>query len=449
MVLSFGLTVQGDVNSFDADARGALELVLSQQLDCKPPGCYLMILSVTPASVALRVQMTVPDDPSALPGGGSSAADSDATASTVARRTRTLLSQTPAQLSTALSVGVQGVALLSVQAGLTVPLVLSQAPASPAPLDGGGPGGGTGGGAGGGAGGASDLKASEGTGMSVTTIIAAGAGGGGGVLLLLLLVCCYRRRCYRSAVPRAQIASPTTFDRGRRPKGKSGQRDRWPAQGGLQMQQSTTAEPMALAQTTSHAWPNSAPAAVATISSTMDDSAILQQKVAKAQAADNLLGQLIIGMPPASANLGHLPYTSQIEDSTPRSGDQSPSSSSSRSQATPRTPREDSARRDKFIDRSRRSASGMSPRNSSGASSPSVSPTPVLPTAVAAATAAVPPAATFTAVAEEPPTPRLEGEGNFDWANYGAEDPAPVGAIGTDVFLPDDLYDDDETAVYV
>jgi len=441
--------VQGDVDSFDADARSALELVLSQRLSCGPPSCFLTISSVTPASVALRVQMTVPDDPSALPGGGSSAADSDATASTVARRTRTLLSQTPAQLSTALSVGVQGVALLSVQAGLTVPLVLSQDPASPAPLGGGGaPGGGA---TGGDTGDSSDLRASEGDGVSVTTMIAAGAGGLGGVLCVLLLTCCYRRRCHRSAVPRAQIASPTTHDRGRQPpKGKRGRRDRWPAQG-MQMQQSTTtAQPPAFAPTTSHhAWPVDGPPSVATISSTADDHAILQQKVAKAQAADNLLGQLIVSLPPAATNL---PFTSQMEDSTPRaSGDQSPSSSSSRSQATPRTPRtprEDA--RGRFVDRSRRSAaSALSQGSGSGASSPTDrawSPTAVLPATVPAA---VPHAATFIATAEAPPTPRLEGEGNFDWANYAAGNPAPASAIGEDVFLPDELYDADDTAVYV
>ena len=129
-VIELGLTLAGDVNTFDAAQQSSLSLTHQQQLFCYQPVCFLQ-LRVSSASVRVDAVLTIPDDPPNAPTLGATGAGSAAMVATAVESAATALVARPAaQITSALGVSVETAAPVSVGHAV-VPLVVAPPPPSP------------------------------------------------------------------------------------------------------------------------------------------------------------------------------------------------------------------------------------------------------------------------------------------------------------------------------
>ena len=122
-VVEVGLTLAGDLASFDAVAQAGLTSTLQALLGCHEPACFLE-LRVSPASIRVAATLTIPD---ATPGGGAALSAQIATTAT------DLLAQPPGALSSSLNVDVQATAPVTVATGVSAVLAVAPPPPSPPP----------------------------------------------------------------------------------------------------------------------------------------------------------------------------------------------------------------------------------------------------------------------------------------------------------------------------
>jgi len=131
-VIEVGLTLAGDVSSFDEAAQSSLAASLATTLGCQAPGC-LLTLRVASASVQVTAVLTIPTAPTA--GAGSTAAAAAAAAATTAAAVEaaatSLASQPAAALSSILGVTVTAAAPPVVGTAVAVLVVAPPPPLSP------------------------------------------------------------------------------------------------------------------------------------------------------------------------------------------------------------------------------------------------------------------------------------------------------------------------------
>lgn len=126
--LTFGLTLDGSVDDFDATATEALATALKSTLGCIEPLC-LVALTISASSVAVSVEMTIPDT------------DHDASDQLVAdveRSSTDLSAMAPASISSTLASGGASVSVLSSSplqkvTGVSIALAVAPPPPSPPP----------------------------------------------------------------------------------------------------------------------------------------------------------------------------------------------------------------------------------------------------------------------------------------------------------------------------
>ena len=118
-VVELGLTIAGDVASFDDAQQATLAEALRTQLGCfERDGCFLEVRASAAASVNVVAIMTIPD-----------AAGGNATA--IRRAATTLAAQPTASLSISLGVSVVSTPSVQVSTSVTVPLAVAPPPPSP------------------------------------------------------------------------------------------------------------------------------------------------------------------------------------------------------------------------------------------------------------------------------------------------------------------------------
>ena len=120
-VVELGLTIAGDVASFDDTQKESLKEMLKVELNClEKDGCYLEVRVSAAGSINVAAILTIPD-----------AAGGNATA--VQQAATTLAAQPAASLSTSLGVSVTSAPRIQVTTGVTVPLAVAPPPPSPPP----------------------------------------------------------------------------------------------------------------------------------------------------------------------------------------------------------------------------------------------------------------------------------------------------------------------------
>lgn len=192
-VVEVGLTVTGDVASFDEVQRASLKGSLRTSLKCFEPECYLMLI-ISAGSVSISARLTIPDDSS-----------TSASVSSITTAAQSLVSQPAASLSATLGVSVQAVApSVGIQTGITAPIIVAPPPPSPPPP-------------------ASppptppnvsppppplspELAPGDGNGDSMLVPIIGAAAGGAAVLLMITIVC-YRRQARRRVKESGKVGS--------------------------------------------------------------------------------------------------------------------------------------------------------------------------------------------------------------------------------------------------
>ena len=229
-VIELGLTIAGDISSFDNAQKDALVLSLKRSLSCEEPRCF-MTLRTKGASVAVTVVLAIPDAPTG--GGASAAAAAAATAASVEAAATQLAAQPASAISLSLGVSVESAAS-PISGRAVVPLVVAPPPPSPPPvsppctppprlplpmppsssapdklppappplsID------------------ASALATGDGDdSMDMSSMIAI-AGGGGGALCVLMLIattCCFRHKQPTSALAPRRRGSASLFSTSRR-----------------------------------------------------------------------------------------------------------------------------------------------------------------------------------------------------------------------------------------
>ena len=121
-VVKLGLTIAGDVASFDDTQKASLKETLKVELNCKEKdGCFLEVRVSAAGSINVEAVLTVPD-----------AAGGNATA--VQQAATTLAAQPAVSLSSSLGVSVEVTPSVEVSAGVTVPLAVAPPPPSPPPM---------------------------------------------------------------------------------------------------------------------------------------------------------------------------------------------------------------------------------------------------------------------------------------------------------------------------
>ena len=125
-VIEVGLSIAGDIASFDATAQASLTTALSSQLDCYEPDCLIKLL-VKSASVSVTAVLTIP-----TPSGSESGSGSGSAAAAVAAAATSLVAQPLSALSSSLGVTVETVAPVQVRVEV-VAIVVAPPPPSPPP----------------------------------------------------------------------------------------------------------------------------------------------------------------------------------------------------------------------------------------------------------------------------------------------------------------------------
>ena len=120
-VVKLGLTIAGDVASFDDTQKASLKETLKTELNCKErDGCFLEVRVSAAGSINVEAVLTVPN-----------AAGGNATA---VQQAATMLATQPASsLSSSLGVSVEVTPSVEVSVGVTVPLAVAPPPPSPPP----------------------------------------------------------------------------------------------------------------------------------------------------------------------------------------------------------------------------------------------------------------------------------------------------------------------------
>lgn len=128
-VVEVGLTVSGDVGSFDETRQQNLRARLRQTLGCHEPACFLT-LRVSGGSVSVAAVLTIPDAP---PDSDSTAITSAAAAAAAVTAAAEVLATRPAdEISSSLGETVESAAPVSVGHAI-VPLVVAPPPPSSPP----------------------------------------------------------------------------------------------------------------------------------------------------------------------------------------------------------------------------------------------------------------------------------------------------------------------------
>ena len=120
-VIELGLTIAGDVASFDDTQKASLKETLKTELNClEKVWCFLEVRVSAAGSINVAAILTIPD-----------AAGGNAT--TVQQAATTLAAQPAASLSSSLGVSVEVTPSVQVSTGVTVPLAVAPPPPSPPP----------------------------------------------------------------------------------------------------------------------------------------------------------------------------------------------------------------------------------------------------------------------------------------------------------------------------
>ena len=186
-VVELGLTIAGDLASFDKAQQAALKLTLADLLSCQEPSCFLE-LRVAAASVSVTAILTIPEA-----GGG-------ATATAVETAATALVAQPVGTISASLGVSVEAAAPLAVTTGVTVPLAVAPPPPSlppSLPQTDGPP---------------SPLPLPSSDNLSITAITMALAAGGAGAVVLFACIYVLVARCRRRN-PAALRWNPTAVSK--------------------------------------------------------------------------------------------------------------------------------------------------------------------------------------------------------------------------------------------
>ena len=120
-VVELGLTIAGDVASFDDTQKASLKETLKTELNClEKDECFIEVRVSAAGSINVAAILTIPD----ASGGNATAVQQAAT---------TLSAQPMASLSTSLGVSVEVMPSVHVSTGVTVPLAVAPPPPSPPP----------------------------------------------------------------------------------------------------------------------------------------------------------------------------------------------------------------------------------------------------------------------------------------------------------------------------
>ena len=127
-VVSFGLTVAGDVASFESQRQG-MKAALQVALSCQEPSCFVELRASTAGSVNVDVLLTIPD----VPASGSTY-DPALTASAVQAAATALVSQPVGTISSTLGVAVASTGgAVQVASGVQASLVVAPPPPPSSP----------------------------------------------------------------------------------------------------------------------------------------------------------------------------------------------------------------------------------------------------------------------------------------------------------------------------
>jgi hypothetical protein len=125
-VVSFGLTVAGDVASFESQ-RQSMKAALQAALSCQEPSCFVELRASTAGSVNVDVLLTIPD----VPASGSTY-DPALTASAVQAAATALVSQPVGTISSTLGVAVASTnGAVQVASGVQASLIVAPPPPPP------------------------------------------------------------------------------------------------------------------------------------------------------------------------------------------------------------------------------------------------------------------------------------------------------------------------------
>ena len=120
-VVELGLTIAGDVASFDDAQKANLKESLQTQLNClEKDGCFLEVRVSSAGSINVAAILTIPD-----------AAGGNATA--VQQAANTMAAQPASSLSVSLGVSVEVMPSVQISTSVTVPLAVAPPPPSPPP----------------------------------------------------------------------------------------------------------------------------------------------------------------------------------------------------------------------------------------------------------------------------------------------------------------------------
>lgn len=117
-IVRLGLTLAGDVSSFNEAARTRLAAALREALECHQPECSLEI-ELSSASVHVDAALTMPD-----------VAVSPSTVSAVTNAANTLVASSPSQLSRQLAVTVLAATPVTVATGVPVAMAVAPPPSA-------------------------------------------------------------------------------------------------------------------------------------------------------------------------------------------------------------------------------------------------------------------------------------------------------------------------------
>jgi len=131
-IVELGLTIPGDVFSFDASAQANLTASLRDSLSCHEPACYIT-LRLSAGSVTVSAILTIPSPPARSNGNGSGSATTatySPIATAVAAAATALVAEPPSTISARLGVAVEAVDTTVSIGTAIVPLVFAPPPPS-------------------------------------------------------------------------------------------------------------------------------------------------------------------------------------------------------------------------------------------------------------------------------------------------------------------------------
>ena len=125
-IISLGIKLDGDIASFGPEQQGDLRSSLKASLGCEEPACFLS-LRVQPGSIDVETILTIPQQ-AAL----AAMATPTATVAAVQAAANTLVTSTPAAVSSTLGVSVSSLdPTIGTRTNIVVPLAVAPPPPSP------------------------------------------------------------------------------------------------------------------------------------------------------------------------------------------------------------------------------------------------------------------------------------------------------------------------------